>query len=574
MKDGGDSQLLRIRQAWLALPVGIGVLAAAPGPGPQTAAGQTLPDTSYRILNPVLDGDRSNPPRFRKPPPRAAAGADEPVPFAGYVPRFGNLPSGAGDTGFIATGGPRKKRQPGALTRQPAAAAGQTKAGPGQSAVAQSPTPSPAAEPPPPPSPSAPPPPGTPRIAATSTLIGGPAIAGGIPSDPTAPQRRRPPPEADPFDPLGLRLGTFLVHSAVEVTTGRDSNPSRAPAGSTPSWLLSVAPELHAKSQWSLHEVSVDVLGSYLWLPSDSKVNRPNVDAKVNGRIDVTSHDRVDMQGRFFLSTDYPGSPNVPFDIAKLPIYTDVGATLGYGHTFNRLDVSLKGTFDRYTYQDSLLTDGETSSNADRDYNQYGAVLRSSYELNPGLKPFASIEADERIHDLPADRLGLHRDSQGITPRIGAAVDWGGELKGEFSVGYTNWTYADSRLPALRGPVFDGALIWTATGLTTATLTAQSFVNESTLFGVSGVLSNLLTLQVDHAIRRWLIGTARLADEIDEYQGSLRTDHRYVASIGMTYILTRALRVRGEVRREWLRSSIPLQDYSANIFLLGIRAQN
>ncbi len=557
----------RLRQVWLALPLGIAALTAGLAAATGNAAAQTLPDTSYRILRPVLDGDPNNPPRFRKP--ARAAGAGEPVPYAGYVPTFGNPPAaGAGDTGFISTGGPRKKRRPGAP------AAKSTAASPGAAVAGAQAGPEPPDVAPPPGPATAPPPPGVTRAAATSTRIGGPPIPGGIPSDPFSVPHRRPPPEGDPYDPLGLRLGSFLVHSAVEVTTGDDTNPSRAPAGSAPSWFVSVAPELHARSQWSRHEVSADVLATYAWYQSAPTADRPNLDAKLNGRIDVTSHDRIDLQGRFLLSTDYPGSPNVPLDIARQPIYTDVGATAGFGHTFNRLDLSLKGAIDRFNYQPSLLSDGSLSSNDDRNYNQYAMQLRGSYEFNPGFKPFVALDLDERLHDLPYDRIGLQRDSRGYTPRVGAALDWGGSLRGEVSFGYTTRVYKDPTLADLRGILFDASLVWNATGLTTATLSAQSFVDESVLPGVSGVLRDSVTLQIDHAFRRWLIGTARLGDEIDEYQGSPRVDHRRLASLGLTYKLTRTLQIKGEVRHEWLNSNIPGQDYSADVFMVGMRAQN
>ena len=45
------------------------------------------------------------------------------------------------------------------------------------------------------------------------------------------------------------------------------------------------------------------------------------VDPKTFARIDVT-RDTDQLRRPLFLSTDYPGSPNLPADIAKLPIYT------------------------------------------------------------------------------------------------------------------------------------------------------------------------------------------------------------------------------------------------------------
>jgi len=41
----------------------------------------------------------------------------------------------------------------------------------------------------------------------------------------------------------------------------------------------------------------------------------------------------------------------------------------------------------------------------------------------------------------------------------------------------------------------------------------------------------------------------------------------------ITYKLNRLMQVKGEVRQEWLRSSIPGVDYAATVFMLGMRLQ-
>ena len=73
--------------------------------------------------------------------------------------------------------------------------------------------------------------------------------------------------------------------------------------------------------------------------------------------------------------------------------------------------------------------------------------------------------------------------------------------------------------------------------------------------GVSGDLSRDFGLQVDHAFRRWLIGTAKIGYGIDDYVGLARIDQRWFASIGLIYKLTREHAAQGEIRRDWLIST-------------------
>jgi hypothetical protein len=383
----------------------------------------------------------------------------------------------------------------------------------------------------------------------------------------------RPGPDPKPFDPLGIPAGAFLFLPAIEYSRGYDTNPARL--GLQPlsgSWFNLYAADLLVASNWGRHELTAALRGSYMAFDTAHQLDRPNVDGRINGRIDVTSLTRLLVEGRFILATDSPGSPNIQADLAHFPIFTTLGASAGIGQRFNRFDVTLKAGIDRYEYQPSHFIDGETLSNSDRNYDQYSTTLRTSYDLSPQVRPFAEIIGNERLHPVPLDRFGLARDSVGYSAKAGAVVDFTRPLTGEFSAGYLNQMYRDP-LPNLGGFSVDAALVWSATALTTAKLLASTVTAESPLFLVSGVLTRQVGLQVDHAFRRWLIGTARIGYARDIYAGNLRRDNRYVAGTSLSYLLTRELWLKGEFRQEWERSNVPGSNYVASIWMIGLRLQ-
>ena len=76
--------------------------------------------------------------------------------------------------------------------------------------------------------------------------------------------------------------------------------------------------------------------------------------------------------------------------------------------------------------------------------------------------------------------------------------------------GYLERNYTDPSLPNIRGPTLDGSLTWLASALTT-------FVNESTLAGVSGVFTHEVGIEVDHAFRTWLDATLKFIGDRDAY---------------------------------------------------------
>jgi hypothetical protein len=458
----------------------------------------------------------------------------------------GSIASGAGETGFDTTGAVRRKK------------AANRKAGEARPA-------------PPPVSPS----PGAPQQAGGHTIapqIGARASHAEAYRPPDSAPRRPPRPEQDAFEPLGLALGAFVVKPSIEVTRGHDSNPARTPAGKGSDFTL-VAPELQVRSQWPAHEWGAVLRGSYSTYDSVPSSDRPFVDTRTFARFDVARDTRIHAEARFLLSTDYPGSPNLQAGLAKLPVFTTASGTLGVTQRFNRLELSVKAGADVTTYRDSELTDGSTASNRDRDYTQYGGALRASYEVMPGVKPFVEIGGDIRAHELEFDRNGFARDSRALTPRAGTTFEISRKLTGELSGGYLMRRYQDPSLAELKGVVADALLVWSATGLTTATLIASSRAEESTVAGVSGALRRDVSLQIDHAFRRWLIGTLRLGYGDDQYIGNGREDERTSLGLAIAYKLTREAALKGEYRRETLRSNTPNADYDVDIFMLGLKLQ-
>jgi hypothetical protein len=503
------------------------------------------------VFQPSLTDPRSVQ-RFSTPGPaaRSTGPSTPPATAKEILP-----PSGAGETGFDSTGATSKKRK--------------AKKKPGE------PRPLP---PPPPPAPGAPQA-ATGNTSAQQIKVRAPYADAFKPAD--APPRRPAPPPQDAYEPLGIRVGTFLLKPSIEVTRGFDNNPTRATQNGASSGYTVVEPTLKMKSEWARHEFGMDLRGSYSDYDKVSPLNRPLLDTKAYSRFDVSRDTAINAEARLFLSTDYPGSPNLPVGFAKLPVYTSYGTTLGLTQRFNHLELTAKATVDRTQYQNTLLLDGSTSSNQDRDFNQFGGAVRASYEVFPGVKPFVEVGGDTRIHDLQFDRDGLQRDSKMVTPRVGTTFDLARRLTGEISVGYLARKFEDPGLPVLGGIVADASLIWNATGLTTATLTASSKADETVLPGVSGVLRRDIGVQVDHALRRWLIWTVRAGYGFDDYvsepcdcNGFLeRKDTRASLGTSLTYKFTRELSIKGEYRYDRLRSNSPGSNYDASAFLVGLKLQ-
>jgi len=383
---------------------------------------------------------------------------------------------------------------------------------------------------------------------------------------------RRVQPEEEPFGPVGVRAGAFLLRPSIELQTGHDSNAQKVANGQS-SWFNTVTGQLQAQSQWQRHELVLDLRGSYTAYHDVDGLDKPEMLASLKGRIDVSSVSRIELESKFGLATQFPSSPDAVAAVRRQPNVYSFGQTAAWVQRFNRFEATLGAGIERNVYQDADLTNGTTLSLEDRNYNEYSARLRGAYEWSPDTRPFVEVSVDRRERDLPVDFSGLARDSNGYVLRAGITLGRKERLSGEFSIGFAHRSYADPSLNDVQGMIYDASLVWLATGLTTFKLNATSGIEETAVPGASGVLRHDVKFTVEHALRRWLIASASIGFLRDDYVGANITNDYLRSSLALTYSLNRSLALKAEYRNEQLYSSTPGTDYSANIWLFGIRLQ-
>jgi hypothetical protein len=454
-------------------------------------------------------------------------------------PSFGSPPgAGAGDTGYVsmgeASGRPKKKKK----TKQSEIAAPAPGAPLGISPDAQ---------------------PGqkmNPRIGAIT---------------PTIPVRKKAVDE-EPFGPVGFHAGAFLLKPSVEIYEGYDSNPFRTQSGPG-SAFTTVNGALSAKSEWSRHEMQLDLRGSYTAYSNVDHVNRPDAEAILRGKVDITSDARIEYTEKAALSTQAPGQPDSVTGAKQLPYIYTLATSAGLVKQFNRLEFGAYGEVSRNIYEDADLISGGTLDLSDFTYNDYTARLRGSYEVTPGMKPFVEVSADTRVFDRNVNSFGIQQGSNGYKAEAGVIFDRPEIIKGQFGLGYMARSYDDPTLPNISGLLIDSSLVWKPTALTQVKLDVNSTINESITTGAAGIFTREGKLTIDHSFRRWLVGSLFASYGTDQYRGTSRVDDRFSYGAALTYSLNRALALRGEVRQDKLSSNAAGQDYTAEVVMLGLRLQ-
>ena len=383
---------------------------------------------------------------------------------------------------------------------------------------------------------------------------------------------RRPLVVDDAYAPLGIRLGTFTVLPAFTQSVGFDTNPDQVTARlAKPSLALRSEGEVAFRSDWSSSAFEGEMRGGYLAFPQDDASSRPNAAGATRLRIDANRDTRLDLETRFVVDTQRVGSPELSAAATGRPIYATYGVTAGVQESFNRLQLSLRGSVDRQVFEDGTLSDGTRLIQSDRDSNQYGVRLRAAYEITPSLAPFVETLVDTRVYDRAIDQFGLRRDSDGVAFSLGTTVALARSLTGEVSGGVQHRSYVDASLKPITAPILNAALIWSASPLTTVRLNQQVGIVETSVVGSSGVITEIATLEVQHDLLRNLSITLGGAYLSNDYQDVRIREHGFSATARLDYRLNRWLTLRGSYIYQNLASTAVGASFQSNTMLLGVR---
>ena len=386
---------------------------------------------------------------------------------------------------------------------------------------------------------------------------------------------RQPPPKVDPepYKPIGFGVGNMRLVPYVETDLGYASNPNATPNPTGGSWVLRGETGVAVASDWSRHQLAGALEFGYNKYFSQPNADRPDGEGKLALKIDVTRDASADFEIRGALTTQAPGTPGVGYSVVNRPLVVSTGATGGGTYNFGDFALGLHGTIDRFDNQNGATTGGAVIDLANGNYTAFGAQPRLAYQITPGIVPFVEATLDTRKRDTPLDLSGYARDSSGISARLGTTFELSRVLTGTVAAGYAERSYVDARLKSVGAPTVDAALVWTATPLTTATLKAATTIAETTVSNSSGAVNHLGSLEVSHALFRNVAIGAIGSVGVTNYSGVNLTETTYTAGLKAAYSLTRSVAVTGNFTHQRLVSTAPGSDYTANVFLLGLKLQ-
>jgi len=385
--------------------------------------------------------------------------------------------------------------------------------------------------------------------------------------------------ELDPYVPIGMKLGSFLLFSEAEVGTILTDNVLGTKTDPHPDQAFEFAPNVRLESNWSRHFFSAEFDADRSWYKDFSVQDDETYYARLNGRLDVTRRTHANMQlgksqtqeGRNSISlTDIAGTQT---NVQEQHI------TAGADHTFNRLSLKAEGSAATYDYSDFGAPFDPTVSTGIptvdvRDYREDELRLRGTYEFNPRLATFVEGTLIRDKYKQPVSVSGLVRDSSGFTIQSGLNLSLANQLSGEIGVGWGQQQSIDDKVGPIEGMLINADLIWRPSPLTMMEFIARSEVSTSTLVDSLGAIDRFYQLSLQHAFWNYLVVGGFVSYEIADYADNPLVDQRVKEGASAEYYFNPTMSVYARYEHTDFFSTDEESDFLENQVRIGMRIRH
>lgn len=360
---------------------------------------------------------------------------------------------------------------------------------------------------------------------------------------------------ADVFAPTELPFGGGKLEIGGTARIEYDSNIFAQAFGEDADTKLILRPYVALKHSGSTLDVSVRAEGNFRkYLKNDSE-SAAGGQVRTGLAWAFSPADKLVLLSGWQRGIEDRGEPEARTLPSLGPrMFDNFDADLSYSHDGPRLGFTLRGTAEIFRYTDPL--------DRNRNLKSYAVSARGKYRVSPLVNGFIEGFVNKRDFAPTVGESGLDRDSNTYGARIGAAIDPGGTIRGEFAFGIYHFDPVDSRLDARTGPSAQASIIFQPLPRTAFTLDA--FVGNVATYqaGARSREDIRVRLGIQQEIRHNLRAQAGLIYRRSRFFGSGQVQDIYGATAELEYLVNRRLILAGDIRYTRRNSTDPLDEFS------------
>lgn len=379
--------------------------------------------------------------------------------------------------------------------------------------------------------------------------------------------RPRAPFEEDPFEPQGIRAGSFILRPSLDQGIRATNNADNSATG-TSGVLSETALRLNARSDWASHLATLDASGIFERNLSGQYVSNPRGQIDAALRLDMSDETRLNFGLGYSVNREDSSDPNGISAARTRPLVQSLNAQAGIERDIGKIFASAIARVNNTRYGKAKLYNGDQLDQSDRNNTYVSMTLRGGFELSAAIRPFAEVEVGRRLYQ---NDNSLDRNATQLGLRTGLQINTGEKLNGEFSVGYIGARSADDRLQDTGGLSVDAAMNWSPQRGTDVRFGLRTYLDSSPDIGGNSSILYLANIDVTRMIRADLSVNARFDASIRDNRDGSGTDYGMGAEIGATYWFNRFFGVDGKLRHEFINSDVASRKYSSNSVYLGVK---
>jgi len=379
--------------------------------------------------------------------------------------------------------------------------------------------------------------------------------------------RPRAPFNADPFEPQGIRAGSFILRPSLDQGIRATNNADNSATGSS-AILSETTLRLNARSDWASHLATLDATGTFEKNLSGQYVSNPR--GQIDGvlRLDLNNQTRLNFGLGYSINREDASDPNGISAARTRPLVQTTTAQAGIERDIGKIFASAVARVNNTRYGTAKLFNGDQLDQSDRNNTYVSMTLRGGFELSAIIRPFAEVEVGRRLYQ---NDNGLDRNATQLGLRTGLQINSGEKLNGEFSVGYIGARSGDDRLSNTGGLSLDAAMNWSPQRGTDVRLGLRTYLDSSPDIGGNSSILYLANLDITRMIRSDLSLNARLDASLRNNRDGSGTDYGMGAEVGATYWFNRFFGMDGKLRHDFINSDVASRKFSSNSVYLGVK---
>jgi hypothetical protein len=367
------------------------------------------------------------------------------------------------------------------------------------------------------------------------------------------------------YEPVNVRLGPVTVAPTLDMKLEYDNNIFAQPFDKVGDVVFTATPRLkfaydNEKLLWSAEAAS----SFYRYFDNKSEnhtgfllntgltLKGKTSNAGVNGGFERTYENRNDPEARKLVGT----GPRL-FNIATAEAFYSVqGARVG---------LSAKATVQKYNFLSNV--------DDERDFTSLRGSLRGTYRVSGPINMFGQIFANRRAFRLNVDASGVNRDATSYGALIGAQIDPGGKVRGEFGVGIVHLNPKDNAIKGYTGAEVLGTIVYNLRPRTAVTLDLFRGDVATVRNGASGRVDSRIRLGVQQEVRHNLLMSGGIGWRETHFRAVPDGKQRTLGVDGeVEYLLNRGISVALTSRYSKRTADIPATGPSPNVIVKnGVR---